>query len=111
MHQALQSRNIPYFHFLQPNQYYSNKVFSPEEAEIALVENHPYGVKAPQGYPILIDKSELLEQNGVNFYNAVDIFDDELDIVYFDSCCHYNQFGTDLFVDFIASAILETINP
>ncbi|MCP4536130.1 MAG: hypothetical protein GY832_03195 [Chloroflexi bacterium] len=108
MHQALQGRDIPYFHFLQPNQYYSNKVFSKEETKIAFIENHPYGIEAKKGYPILLDKDDLLEQNGVNFYSAVDIFDDELDIIYSDSCCHYNQFGNDLFADFVVDAILET---
>lgn len=109
MSQLLRSRGIPYFHFLQPNQYYSEKVFSDEEVEIALNENpHVYTTGVRKGYPALIGKSEFLEQNGVNFFSAVPIFDTELRTLYIDDCCHFNQLGNEILADFIASSILES---
>lgn len=109
MSQILKSRGIPYFHFLQPNQYYSEKPFSDEEIRIALNENlHAYSTGASKGYPALIAKSELLEQNGVSFYNAAHIFDAESRTLYIDDCCHFNRLGNELLADFIASSILES---
>lgn len=110
MSQILASKHILYFHFLQPNQYYSQKVFSPAEATIALNQNHPYRAAIEKGYPILINKAVILTQNGVNFYDAVDIFNNEPGIIYADSCCHYNTFGNNLLADFIASSIAKAEN-
>jgi hypothetical protein len=110
MSQLLKSENIPYFHFLQPNQYYSKKIFGYKEASIALNENQPYRLGVEKGYPTLIDEFEILRQNGVNFYSAVDIFDEEAGTVYIDDCCHYNKFGNQILADFIATSILETEN-
>lgn len=109
MGQMLRSKGILYYHFLQPNQYYSGKVFGDEEAEIALSENsHPYRTGVREGYPALISKSGFLRQHGVNFYSAVSIFDDEPGMIYVDNCCHFNQHGNELLADFIASSILES---
>jgi len=110
MNQILASKHILYFHFLQPNQYYSQKVFGSAEAAIALSRNQPYRAAVEKGYPILINKAIILTQNKVNFYNAVDIFNDEPDIIYVDSCCHYNTFGNNLLADFIASSIAKAEN-
>ncbi|MDM8527948.1 hypothetical protein QUF58_06995 [Anaerolineales bacterium HSG24] len=107
MNETLKSKHILYFHFLQPNQYYSNKVFSDEERKIAFVEDHPYRAPIEKGYPILMDQAGFLKQNGVNFYSAVNIFDDEVNIIYKDSCCHYNQLGNDVLANFISDSILD----
>lgn len=104
----LQGQNIPYYHFLQPNQYFSKKEFSSEEATIALHEQSPFHHGPEKGYPILMQKFDLLKQNGVNFHSALAIFDDEPNIVYIDNCCHFNQFGNQILADFVAEAILET---
>lgn len=108
MSQALRSRDIPYYHFLQPNQYYSKKVFSVEEAAVALTENHPYRTGAEKGYPVLEAKAQLLEQGGVHFFSGVPIFDDVEQPIYKDDCCHFNQVGNDMLADFIADSILTT---
>src|SRR5262249_5833743 len=103
-----QSRRIPYLHLLQPNQYYSRKVFGSREAVIALRADHPYRSGVEQGYPILLAYGEKLKQAGVNFHSAVELFDAETEIIYTDDCCHFNQVGNNLLADFIAEAILET---
>lgn len=108
MNQLLSTRGINYFHVLQPNQYYSNRVFSSEEAAIALDDNISFKPIIEQGYPAFIAKFDTLKENHVNFYNGIPIFDNELGIVYIDDCCHYTQLGNDLLADFIAKSILES---
>jgi hypothetical protein len=109
MHQALEGRSIPYLHILQPNQYYSGRDFSEEEARIALDENSFYASAASSGYPYLIAESDRLWQSGVRFLNAVELFDDEPQIVYEDTCCHFNQLGNDMFAELIADWVLQNI--
>jgi hypothetical protein len=108
MNQTLSSNEIAYFHFLQPDQYFSNRIFSDEEAAIALADTHSFKLAIEQGYPALIEKSKVFKENGVNFYSAIHIFDDEPRTIYIDECCHYSQLGNDLLADFIATSILES---
>jgi hypothetical protein len=107
MHRLLAGKQIPYVHVLQPNQYHSKKTFEPREAAIALTEGHKYRAGVEKGYPFLIDKFEVLWQNGVRFYSALEIFDDELGAIYKDDCCHYNQRGIEILADFVAEAIMR----
>jgi hypothetical protein len=106
MHTLLQSRGIPYYHFLQPNQYVSLKPFSPEEARTALTEGHPYRAGAELGYPALLAQEQRLVGSGVAFDSAVAVFDDEASPLFIDDCCHFNQSGNEILADFIADAIL-----
>jgi hypothetical protein len=108
MHQILKARNVPYFHFLQPNQYFSKKPFNKQEARLALDDNSTYKPGVEAGYPVLVARSAILEQSGVHFFNAVNIFDEEPATVYSDTCCHYNQRGNDLLADFVAHSILSS---
>lgn len=108
MNQLLNNRNILYFHFLQPNQYYSNKTFTKDEIEKAFDENHLYRQAAETGYPVLITHAFILEENDINFYDSVSIFDDESGTMYRDNCCHYTKQGYDKFAKFIASSILSS---
>ncbi len=107
MNDVLTRRGISYFHFLQPNQYYSKKRFTDEEARIALNPDQISKVGVEKIYPILAEKAATLRENGVNFYSGLDIFDDELEAVYGDDCCHYNALGNEILANFIARTILE----
>lgn len=109
MHTLLQSRGIPYYHFLQPNQYVSLKPFSPEEARTALTEGHPYRAGAELGYPALLAQEQRLAQSGVAFHSAVAVFDAEPDPLYIDDCCHFNFSGNEILADFMADAILSNL--
>lgn len=109
MHQALERRGTLYFHILQPNQYYSGRDFGEQEARIALDENSVHAPVISGGYPYLIAESDRLRQGEVRFLNAVELFDGVPQIVYEDTCCHYNQFGNDLFAEFVADWILQGI--
>jgi hypothetical protein len=109
MSRTLADKKIAYFHFLQPNQHYSNKTFGPEEAERALEQDQPYySTLVKTGYPYLIEKFGVLGEHNVNFYNGIPIFDQEPGLIYIDNCCHYNQLGNNILADFIATSILES---
>jgi hypothetical protein len=108
MHTLLRSRGIPYYHFLQPNQYVSQKPFSLEEQRTALTEGHPYRAGAELGYPALLAQEQRLVQSDVAFHSAVGIFDDEPATLYIDDCCHFNTLGNEILADFIADAILSS---
>jgi hypothetical protein len=108
MDDLLQSRQIPYVHILQPNQYYSKKVFDVAEAAVAFRKDSVYRIGAEQGYPVLVAYGEKLKQKGVHFYDATEVFDHRTEILYVDDCCHFNQLGNEILADFVAEAILES---
>ncbi|MCD8488962.1 MAG: hypothetical protein LRZ84_20015 [Desertifilum sp.] len=102
-------KGIRYFHFLQPNQYYpTQRVFSSEERKIAILDNHPYGQVVTQGYPLLIEKIDVLRLRQVNTFNAVNIFDSNPEMMYSDNCCHYTEAGNQAFAQYIAEQIKRT---
>lgn len=110
MNKVLSASNVPYFHVLQPNQYYQTKrVFSEAEKQIAFNKDTPYAKSVELGYPALFEKFRNLEKNNVDILNAVNIFDKTKDIVYVDSCCHYNQTGEVIFSNYIGKSILEKL--
>ncbi|MEM1170863.1 MAG: hypothetical protein AAGJ08_17735 [Cyanobacteria bacterium P01_H01_bin.35] len=105
MSQILAERNILYFHFIQPNQYYpTERVYSPEE-KVFIIEGHPYSTGVRKGYPVLLSKINSLKEAKVNIFNGVNIFDREKEIVYRDACCHYNFLGDTILENYIANSI------
>jgi hypothetical protein len=98
--EAQQGKSL-YFHFLQPNQYQSKKVFTPEEQKNALDEHLPYNFLVKKGYPVLQRVIPLLRENHVNAFSAVEIFDNLGKTVYIDNCCHFNRLGNEVLADFI----------
>ncbi|NJK76530.1 MAG: hypothetical protein HC942_24230 [Microcoleus sp. SU_5_6] len=110
MNKVLSASNVPYFHVLQPNQYHQTKrVFSEAEKQIAFNQETPYAKSVELGYPALFEKLPNLAKNKVNVLNAVNIFDKTKEIVYVDSCCHYNEAGEVIFSDYIGRSILEKL--
>ena len=107
MHQMLDERAVPYFHFLQPNQYYGSRVFGAEEAKVALSDESPFKASTEQGYPLLERESAALQ--GIRYFSAVDAFDDERAPVYMDNCCHYTLVGNNRLADFMAARILNSL--
>jgi hypothetical protein len=101
MQQLLAARNIPYVHVLQPNQYYSTRVFGPAERATAFNDGSPFKEGAANGYPFL---EKALEPGA---FNAVHLFDAAHEDVYMDNCCHYTRAGNRLLADFIAKAVLD----
>ena len=113
MADILKQRDIPYFHILQPNQYYpTERKFSAEEQERFAPDNNrknPYIEGVEQGYPHLLDRSTILLENEVNFFNGTTSLDEQKDTVYIDTCCHYNQTGRNVFANYVASQIVFSL--
>lgn len=104
----LSAAEVPYLHVLQPNQYYSpGRRFSSEERRIAINPASSYKLPAEKGYPYLLARLSELQKNGVRVASAVSVFDGIPETIYLDSCCHYNQQGTERLVDFIADQMLR----
>jgi hypothetical protein len=110
MHTMLAARGVPYFHILQPNQYFTTRSFSAEEAKVARSDASPFRKGAEKGYPMLVTESEKLKSRE-SFLNATGIFDRESSAVYIDDCCHYTLRGNQLLADAIARQILSTNGP
>ncbi len=110
INQILSSRNIPYFHFIQPNQYYPTKrAFTPKEKEIAINKESPYIEGVKKGYPVLLSKIDDLQKARVNVFSAVNIFDNTKETVYKDACCHYNAVGEEVLENYISSSIIKVV--
>jgi len=108
MHDLLSANNIEYFHFLQPNQYYSRRLFSADESAIAINADHIYRKSAEEGYPYLVLESEELREAGVYFNSGTELFDVEPRPVYADDCCHFNRLGIHLLAEWMAKQIIAT---
>ncbi|MEG4804032.1 hypothetical protein QUB63_06940 [Microcoleus sp. ARI1-B5] len=110
MHKVLSASNVPYFHVFQPNQYYQTKrVFSDAEKQIAFNQDTPYAKAVEIGYPALLSKFSNLRKNQINILNGVKVFDKTKEVVYVDSCCHYNKTGQMVFSNYVGSSILESM--
>jgi hypothetical protein len=112
MHEMLAARGAVYVHVLQPNQYFSARRFSAEEASTALSDASPYKRSVEEGYPLLVaaGRSEL-QAKRVRFFDATRALDAEPAPVYMDNCCHYTRAGNDVLADFIAASILGAPGP
>ncbi|MBE9122047.1 hypothetical protein IQ269_14835 [Tychonema sp. LEGE 07199] len=110
MHKVLSASNVPYFQVLQPNQYYQTKrVFGEAEKQIAFNKDTPYAKAVEIGYPVLLSKFPNLQKNNITIFNGVKVFDKTKDVVYVDSCCHYNQAGQAIFSNYVGRSILESL--
>jgi hypothetical protein len=110
MKQELANEYVPYFQIIQPNQYYpTGKVFAEEEKRVAIQEDSRYMAGVRGGYPVLLSKVDGLRKAGVTVINAVNVFDQTKEAVYGDTCCHYNQRGSEIFSTFVADSILAAM--
>ncbi|GHA04717.1 hypothetical protein GCM10008090_12680 [Arenicella chitinivorans] len=107
MHKVATANNIKYVHILQPNQYFGNRVFGPEESNVAIDHSHNYSANAIEGYPRLAARIDDFEQHGVHFASGLGIMDSEPGMVYADACCHFNSTGTKLIAEFIVKQVLD----
>lgn len=111
MKALLDQRNIPYFQFVQPNQYHaSGRVFGKDEAAVAINEASDFRVGVLRGYPLLLAELQKLQQAGVNSQSAINVFDKIAGPVYEDNCCHYNERGNTIFGEFIAHAVAQALS-
>jgi hypothetical protein len=110
MKHVLDGVDTPYFHALQPNQYVEgSKVLTDHEKQTSHDLKHPYASTATGGYKFLFDASQEIEKSGVRFMDATPIFEDVLDDVYIDVCCHLNQFGQKLLARALADWVTDSV--
>lgn len=106
MSELLVARNIPYFHVIQPNQYYpTGRQFSAEERHIAIDENRHFKVGVEKGYREILVRAERLKASGVKVFDGTTAFDHVEGTVYADLCCHYNKLGEDVFAKYVFDSI------
>lgn len=110
MQTMLAVRGVTYVHVLQPNQYFTTRTFSADEARVARSEASPFKPGAEKGYPVLVAESESLKSR-VNLLDATGVFDREPSAVYIDDCCHYTRRGNELLAQAIARHILASAGP
>ena len=103
------SAGARYVHVIQPNQYYSKKRFSDEEAKIALAmpKDNSARIGAERGYALFEQRADLLKSRGI--ISGVAIFDDQTAPMYVDSCCHYTRAGEDILADFVADQVVKAV--
>jgi hypothetical protein len=106
MQAILAARRVPYLHVLQPNQYFTTRSFSAEEAKVARSDGSPFRGAVEKGYPLLVTESVALKSR-VDVLDATGIFDREPSAVYIDDCCHYSLRGNQILADAIAGQILK----
>jgi len=112
MNQILSAQNIPYFHVIQPNQYYpTDRVYSEEEREVAFSDDSPYSDAIEAGYPLLLSRIPELQATGVTVLNGVQILDQAPEMMYIDNCCHYTPAGEHILSSYIAESIINSLNP
>ena len=109
MQDICNAKDIPYLEIVQPNQYFSLKVFTQEERDIAINEKSPYLEAIKKGFPHIISHFHRMHQMQINVKSAVSIFDEVNDPVYSDDCCHYNQIGNEILADYVAESMLALI--
>jgi hypothetical protein len=87
-------RGIPYFHFLQPNQYVEgSKPMAAAERKTAISEASVYGRGARLGYGELIATGAALRMEGERYFDLTAIFQGVEEPLYIDDCCHLNRDG------------------
>ncbi|MGH9238953.1 MAG: hypothetical protein ACRD3G_13015 [Vicinamibacterales bacterium] len=104
MRDMLASRGVRYLHVLQPNQYFTRRVFGEEEARIALNDEQPFKQPAAQGYPVLA-RAAAAFAGKEEFVDGTTAFDSETAAVYEDDCCHYTDRGYEILAELIASKV------
>jgi len=100
-----EANHIGYLHIVQPNQYYSKKVFTDREKRIALSlpPDHAYRVALAEGYRMLEAQMQTRAQPGM--ISAISLFDAVREDVYNDNCCHFNARGETMFAEFLAARV------
>jgi hypothetical protein len=97
MARLCESLGMPYFHFLQPNQYVpGSKPMHEEERRIAFREDSPMRLPIERGYARLREAGKALAAEGVAFTDLSEVFREVTEPVYIDDCCHLAAPGNQL---------------
>lgn len=106
----LRARDIPYVHFLQPNQYVeASKPLSEEERRVAFREEGRRGRDAARGYRELRARASVLRSFGVRFHDLTGLFEEHVETLYRDACCHLNPRGNELLALAVAERVADLL--
>ncbi len=112
MHRLCTAAGIPFFHFLQPNQYVpGSKPMTRGEKLVAYDDDSPYRWAAENGYPLLVAAGAELRRAGVRFHDLSQVFKGVEEPLYVDNCCHVDEDGNRLLADAVADAMLAGLEP
>lgn len=104
------SGEFAYVHVLQPNQYVpGSKPLSESEKRIALSPTPGMAETTSQGYERLAQRIADIERAGIAFFDATMIFQNVVEDVYFDTCCHFNKLGNDILLDTVMGFLEKTV--
>jgi len=106
IHYLSEANETKYFHFLQPNQYFSSsgKLMNARQRKIAL--GGGYKQWAEKGYNYLVSAGSDLVRKGVRFSDLSPVFSGVSEEIYIDDCCHFNERGNEILAKAIADHIL-----
>lgn len=108
MHSLCLQHKCAYFHFLQPNQYASDRKFMSEaERTIAIGLPDDMNQYIKDGYPLARNAGKELLSSGVHFTDLTTIFDETKEATYNDTCCHLSKTGNEILGKNIGTAIRE----
>jgi hypothetical protein len=110
MRDMLAARGVRYVHVLQPNQYFTRRVFSDDEARVAVNGSQPFKASVGRGYPMLVKSAAALAERE-EFVDATAAFDTESAAVYEDDCCHYTDRGYEILAEVVARRVLDMAAP
>jgi hypothetical protein len=100
-----------YLHFLQPNQYVEgSKPMSSQEREAAIMLEHAYRPTVVKGYPLLIEAGHELQREGIDYFDLTQIYSDEEEPLYVDSCCHVNARGYEIVVEELCRTVIAALS-
>jgi hypothetical protein len=107
-HRMVTGHGKPYFHFIQPNQYFrGSKPLSADERRSRIRKSERFDLITPV-YRRLEEATPRLRAAGVEFYFLGRIFAATPETVYRDECCHLNPHGVDLLGRAIAERMLAS---
>ena len=67
----------------------------------------PMRIGAERGYPLFERNARAIEDRGI--VSALAIFDDQSEPMYVDNCCHYSKAGETILADFVAKAVVRSL--
>jgi len=112
MHRVSRANGMRYVHVLQPNQYFEGtKPLSRREREKFFTPHHAIHAAITDNYETLLKMGEDLRVAGIEFVDATRIFETELETMYIDPCCHFNEVGKKRLADFVVDAVLDSPAP
>lgn len=97
----------PFFHFIQPNQYYRDAKPLSEEERTQYATNDWFDLVTSE-YEKLETISDELRDGGIESESLARLFADVPATVYADACCHFNAAGLRMIDDAIAARVLSS---